>query len=248
VTQLDGKTAIVTGGAGGLGTAIGAALAEVGARVALWDLDGSRAKECAGATEGSLMGIQVDITNRSSVEAALDATVAELGPVDVLVNNAGVDKIEPFLESEESTWERIVAVNYLGTVRCCHVVVPGMVERGVGRVVSIASDAGRIGSSGEVVYSGTKGGIIAFSKALAREVAQNGVTVNVVCPGPTDTPLLDQVAEYSTKLYEGLARAVPMKRIANPSDIAPAVAFLASDDAGYITGQTLSVSGGLTMA
>jgi 2-hydroxycyclohexanecarboxyl-CoA dehydrogenase len=248
VTQLDGKTAIVTGGAGGLGAAIGAALAQRGARVALWDLDGSRAKECAGATDGSLIGVQVDITNRSSVEAALDATVAELGPVDVLVNNAGVDKIEPFLESEESTWERIVAVNYLGTVRCCHVVVPGMVERGVGRVVSIASDAGRIGSSGEVVYSGTKGGIIAFSKALAREVAQNGVTVNVVCPGPTDTPLLDQVAEYSTKLYEGLARAVPMKRIANPSDIAPAVAFLASDDAGYITGQTLSVSGGLTMA
>jgi 2-hydroxycyclohexanecarboxyl-CoA dehydrogenase len=127
-------------------------------------------------------------------------------------------------------------------------VVPGMVERGRGRVVNLASDAGRVGSSGEVVYSGTKGGVIAFSKALAREVAAAGVTVNCVCPGPTDTALLDQVAEVSQKLYDGLARAVPMRRIGQPSDIAPAVAFLASDGAAYITGQTLSVSGGLTMA
>jgi 2-hydroxycyclohexanecarboxyl-CoA dehydrogenase len=128
------------------------------------------------------------------------------------------------------------------------VVVPGMVERGAGRVVNIASDAGRVGSSGEVVYSGTKGGVIAFSKALAREVAAKGVTVNVVCPGPTDTALLDQVADASQKLYDGLAKAIPMRRIGQPADIAPAVAFLASDGAGYITGQTLSVSGGLTMA
>jgi 2-hydroxycyclohexanecarboxyl-CoA dehydrogenase len=156
--------------------------------------------------------------------------------------------IEPFLTSQEATWERIVATNFLGTVRCCHVVVPGMVERRWGRVVNIASDAGRVGSSGEVVYSGTKGGVIAFSKALAREVATAGVTVNVICPGPTDTPLLDQVAQASQKLYDGLARAVPMKRIGQPDDIAPAVVFLASAGAGYVTGQTLSVSGGLTMA
>ena len=194
------------------------------------------------------VGIEVDITSRPSVEQAADATRASLGPVEVLVNNAGIDKIEPFLGSEESTWERIVAVNLLGTVRCCHVLVAGMAERGWGRVINIGSDAGRVGSSGEVVYSGTKGGVIAFSKALAREVAAQNVTVNVVCPGPTDTPLLDQVAEASQKLYDGLARAVPMRRIGQPSDIAPAIAFLASEGAGYITGQTLSVSGGLTMA
>jgi len=133
-------------------------------------------------------------------------------------------------------------------VRCCHVILRGMVERGHGRIINIASDAGRVGSSGEVVYSGTKGGIIAFSKALAREVASKGITVNVVSPGPTDTALLDQVAEANQKLYDGLARAVPMRRIAQPNDIAPAVVFLASEGAGYITGQTLSVSGGLTMA
>jgi len=192
--------------------------------------------------------VEVDITNRTEVEACLELTASELGPIDILVNNAGIEKFEPFLESDESTWERIVAVNYLGTVRCCHVIVPGMVERGFGRIVNIASDAGRVGSSGEVVYSGTKGGVIAFSKALAREVATSGVTVNAVCPGPTDTPLLNQLAEYSSKLYQRLASAVPMKRVAQPSDVAPAVAFLASHAAGYITGQTLSVSGGLTMA
>ena len=194
------------------------------------------------------VGIGVDITARASVEQALAATTDALGPVDVLVNNAGIDTIEPFLDSQEPTWERIVAVNYLGTVRCCHVVVPTMVSRGAGRVVNIASDAGRVGSSGEAVYSGTKGAVIAFSKALAREVAGAGVSVNVVCPGPTDTPLLDQVAQASQKLYDGLARAIPMRRIGQPADVAPAVVFLASDGAGFITGQTLSVSGGLTMA
>jgi 2-hydroxycyclohexanecarboxyl-CoA dehydrogenase len=248
VSDLDGKVAVVTGAAGGIGKALAAALAEAGASVGVWDLDGGRAKEVAAGIGASAVGVEVDITSRASVESALATTSSTLGQVDVLVNNAGIDKIEPFLRSEESTWERIVAVNFLGTVRCCHVVVPGMVEQGGGRVVNIASDAGRVGSSGEVVYSGTKGAVIAFSKGLAREVASNGVTVNVVCPGPTDTPLLDQVADASQKLYDGLAKAVPMRRIAQPRDIAPAVVFLASDGAGYITGQTLSVSGGLTMA
>jgi 2-hydroxycyclohexanecarboxyl-CoA dehydrogenase len=248
VTDLDGRVAIVTGAAGGIGAAIARALVGAGAAAAVWDLAGERAEEVAGGLAGRALGVEVDITSRPSVEAALAATESALGPVDVLVNNAGIDTIEPFLQSEEATWERIVAVNYLGTVRCCHVVVAGMVERGSGRVVNIGSDAGRVGSSGEVVYSGTKGGVIAFSKALAREVAAKGVTVNVVCPGPTDTALLDQVAEASQRLYDGLAKAVPMRRIGQPADIAPAVAFLASDAAGYITGQTLSVSGGLTMA
>lgn len=248
MTDLNGRVAVVTGAAGGIGAAVAGALVDAGAAAAVWDLAGGRAKEVADGLAGRALGVEVDITSRPSVEAALAATESALGPVDVLVNNAGIDTIEPFLTSEEATWERIVAVNYLGTVRCCHVVVPGMVERGAGRVVNIASDAGRVGSSGEVVYSGTKGGVIAFSKALAREVAAKGVTVNVVCPGPTDTALLDQVAEASPKLYDGLAKAIPMRRIGQPADIAPAVAFLASDGAGYITGQTLSVSGGLTMA
>jgi 2-hydroxycyclohexanecarboxyl-CoA dehydrogenase len=244
---LDGKVAVVTGAAGGIGSAIVGALCDAGAAVAAWDLDAATAKQVIDGRDRAI-AVEVDITDRASVEAALAATEEQLGPVSVLVNNAGIDKIERFLDSAESTWERITAVNFLGTVRCCHVVVPGMVERGGGSVICIASDAGRVGSSGEVVYSGTKGGVIAFSKALAREVAASGVTVNVVCPGPTDTPLLDQVAEVSQKLYDGLARAIPMRRIGQPADIAPAVVFLASEGAGFVTGQTLSVSGGLTMS
>ncbi len=240
--QLDGRVAVVTGAAGGIGSAIVSALAGAGASVAAWDL-------APGATDSERsVGLEVDVTDRASVESAHAATVERLGPVDILVNNAGIDVFEPFVDSTEATWERIVAVNFLGTVRCCHVIVPGMIERGQGRIVNVASDAGRVGSSGEVVYSGAKGGIIAFSKALAREAAAAGVTVNAVCPGPTDTPLLAQMAEASPKLHAALARAVPMRRIGEPSDIAPAVVFLASDGAGYITGQTLSVSGGLTMS
>jgi 2-hydroxycyclohexanecarboxyl-CoA dehydrogenase len=247
-----GRVAAVTGGGRGIGAAIADGLAAAGFDVAVLDLDGpSAAKTAAGLAERHgvrAVGVAVDIADPASVPAAVAEVTGAIGPIDVLVNNAGVDVIKPFLSSTEQEWSRIVGVNLLGTVRMTRAVLDGMVERGWGRVVIIGSDAGRVGSSGEVVYSGTKGGVIAFGKALAREVARYGITVNSVCPGPTDTALLDQVAEVSRKLYDGLAKAIPMRRIGRPDDLAPAVAFLASEGAGYITGQTLSVSGGLTMA
>ena len=251
---LAGRVALVTGGAGGIGRAIAAALYAEGAAVAVADLDGDAAVAYAATLEGSetgggrAVGVRIDVSNSSDVGAAIAVAERELGPVEVLVNNAGIDVIEPFVESKEETWRRIVEVNYLGPVLCTRAVLDGMIERGYGRIISISSDAGKVGSSGEVVYSGTKGGLIAFSKALAREVATSGITVNCVCPGPTDTPLLDQIAERSQKMYDSLARAVPMRRLGQPADIAPAVVFLASDGAAFITGQALSVSGGLTMS
>jgi 2-hydroxycyclohexanecarboxyl-CoA dehydrogenase len=250
--HLSGRIAVVTGAGRGIGAAIASQLAEHGAAVAIWDVDGHHAAEtAAGLTAdhgGKAVGIQVDVADRASVDAGVAAVEQQLGPIDVLVNNAGVDVIKPFFESDEQEWDRIIAVNLKGTILCCHRVAPGMVERGRGAIVNIGSDAGRVGSSGEAVYSATKGGVIAFSKTLARELAAKGVRVNCVCPGPTDTALLNQVAEVSQKLYDSLARAIPLRRIGQPTDIAPAVVFLVSDDAGYITGQTLSVSGGLTMS
>jgi 2-hydroxycyclohexanecarboxyl-CoA dehydrogenase len=249
--RFTGKTALVTGSARGIGAAIATRLASEGARVAVCDLDAVGAAKLAEALSTptkQCIGQQVDLADLASVKVAVAEVTEALGPIDVLVNNAGIDRIERFLDSEPATWDQLITVNLRGTIAMCHEVAGSMTERGSGRIVNIASDAGRVGSSGEVVYSGTKGGVIAFSKGLAREVAKRGVTVNVVCPGPTDTALLDQVAEASQKLYDGLARAVPMGRIATPEDIAPAVAFFASDEAGYVTGQTLSVSGGLTMA
>ncbi len=251
---LAGRVALVTGGAGGIGRAIAAALYAEGAAVAVADLDGDAAVAYATALEGAetgggrAVGVRIDVSNSSDVGAAIAVAERELGPVEVLVNNAGIDVIEPFVQSKEQTWRRIVEVNYLGPVLCTRAVLDGMIEQGYGRIISISSDAGKVGSSGEVVYSGTKGGLIAFSKALAREVATAGITVNCVCPGPTDTPLLDQIAERSQKMYDSLARAVPMRRLGQPADIAPSVVFLASDGAAFITGQALSVSGGLTMS
>ncbi|MEM9606243.1 MAG: glucose 1-dehydrogenase [Actinomycetota bacterium] len=247
-----GGNAIVTGGAGGIGSAIGDALARDGWNVAIWELDVDAAEERAEALASDhgvqAVGVHVDISSLDAVGRALAETEARLGPVEALVNNAGIDVIKPFVDSTEDEWDRIIAVNLKGTIACCRAVIDGMVERGSGRVVNIASDAGRVGSSGEAVYSATKGGVIAFTKTLARETARSGVRVNCVCPGPTETALLGQLAEYSEKLYAGLARAIPVGRTAQPDDVAPAVAFLISDGAGYITGQTLSVSGGLTMA
>jgi 2-hydroxycyclohexanecarboxyl-CoA dehydrogenase len=246
--SLDGSIALVTGAARGIGAAIAQRLADAGATVVIADLDGDEAASTAATLPGKAMGVAVDVSTSSSVADALDRVRAEVGPPDILVNNAGVDVIKPFVDSTEEEWDRIIAVNLKGPINCSRAVIDAMIERGSGRIINIASDAGRVGSSGEAVYSATKGGVIAFTKTLAREMARHGITVNCVCPGPTETALLGQVAEYSQKLYDGLARAIPLGRTAQPDDIAPAVAFLASPEAGYITGQTLSVSGGLTMA
>jgi 2-hydroxycyclohexanecarboxyl-CoA dehydrogenase len=249
---LDGRLAVVTGGGRGIGAAITAALAEAGADVAVWDLDRRNARDLASSVARErgvrAVGLEVDVSDTGAIDRATQQVEDELGTVDVLVNNAGIDAVGPFLDSDEVSWNRIIAVNLKGTIACCHRLLRGMVNRGRGRVVNIGSDAGKVGSSGEAVYSATKGGVIALTKALAREVASRGVTVNCVCPGPTQTALLDQLAEASPKLHDSLARAIPLRRVAHPTDITPAVVFLASDESAYITGQALSVSGGLTMS
>lgn len=245
---LAGKVVLVTGAARGIGAGIARAAAEAGAAVALGDVAEISVREAAAALGARALPLLMDVSDARSVRAAVDEAEARLGPIDTLVNNAGIDVIGPFLESNVETWERLWAVNLRGTLLATRAVLHGMVARERGRIVNIGSDAGRVGSSGEAVYSATKGGVIAFTKTLAREVARHGVTVNCVCPGPTDTELLEQVRAYDEKLHASLARAIPLRRLGRPEDVAAAVVFLASDAAAYITGQTLSVSGGLTMA
>lgn len=248
--MLPPRVAIVTGAARGIGHAIAARLCAAPMDVALCDLDAvaaQRAAEELGGGKARTLAVPLDVSDAEAVREAFGRVAAELGPVDVLVNNAGIDKIEPFVESREETWDRLIAVNLKGTILCCRAALDGMIERARGCIVNLGSDAGRVGSTGEAVYSATKGGVIAFSKTLAREVARHGIRVNCVCPGPTDTALLAQVEAYSPKLYEGLARSIPLRRIGEPDEIAAVVAFLVSDDARYVTGQTLSVNGGLTM-
>jgi 2-hydroxycyclohexanecarboxyl-CoA dehydrogenase len=228
---LKGKTAIVTGGAAGIGAAIVARFKEEGTRVVNFDLKGDP---------------PVDITDYAAVKHA----VAAAGPVDILVNNAGWDMFKPFLATDPAFWQKIISINLVGPMNLLHCVLPGMLERGGGKVVNIASDAGRVGSSGEAPYSACKGGIIAMTKTIAREVASKGVRLNTVCPGLTETGMLEsfmQGAGNPDKLREAYRRAVPIGRLGKPEDIAGAVLFLASDDAEFITGQTISVSGGLTM-
>jgi 2-hydroxycyclohexanecarboxyl-CoA dehydrogenase len=245
-------TALVTGAARGIGRAIGLELGAGGRAIAVADVRAAEAEETAAAIEaagGRATAVEMDVTDSGSVTTAVERVESELGPIEVLVNNAGWDELRPFLETDENFWDRVLEINFKGCMRVTRVVLPGMVERGFGRLVNISSDAGRVGSSLESVYSGAKGGVIAFTKTIAREVARSGVTANTVCPGPTRTPLLESMADTSgEKLFDALVRAVPMRRLGEPEDVAAAVAFLASDRAGYITGQTLSVSGGLTMA
>jgi 2-hydroxycyclohexanecarboxyl-CoA dehydrogenase len=250
----NGRVAFVTGGARGIGEAIARGLAEDGLAVAVGDLRATEAQEVADAINaagGRGVAVEIDVTSTDSVQSAISAASDQLGKIDVLVNNAGWDDLKPFVQTDEVLWDRVIEINYKGVLRTTHAVLPGMIDRGWGRIINIGSDAGRVGSSLESVYSGAKGGIIAFTKTVAREVARKGVTANVVCPGPTDTPFLKQViAEQgdADKVLGAMVSAVPMKRLAEPAEIASAVRFFARDDAAYITGQTLSVSGGLTMA
>jgi 2-hydroxycyclohexanecarboxyl-CoA dehydrogenase len=243
------RVALVTGAARGIGAAVAAALAAQGHAVALGDLRHDDAGETASAIGRRTLAVALDVTDTASVADAVAKIEQELGPVEILVNNAGWDELKPFVKTDEPFWDRVIEVNFKGCLRTTRAVLPGMVERGFGRIVNIGSDAGRVGSSLEGVYSGAKGGVIAFTKTIAREVARKGVTANAVCPGPTDTPMIREMeTEGGGKLIEALERAVPMRRLARPEEIAAAVAFFASDEAGFITGQTLSVSGGLTMA
>jgi 2-hydroxycyclohexanecarboxyl-CoA dehydrogenase len=250
---LDGKIALVTGAGGGIGTAICERLAQEGCHVAAWDRDADAALatgEKIRALGGRASTHVVDITDYAAVSKAVTSIATDQGGIDVLINNAGFDRFANFLDTTPEQWESIIAVNLRGTLNMHHVVLPLLRERGWGRVVNIASDAGRVGSSMEAVYSACKGGIIAFTKSVARELARTGIRLNVVCPGPTDTPLLAQFLESGedgAKILKALERAVPMKRIGRPDDVPGIVAFLASDDAEYITGQVISVSGGLTM-
>lgn len=244
-----GRVALVTGGAGGIGAEICRQLAAAGHRVAVADLPGADTAAVAGPIRG--LPVEIDVTDPVSVDTALDAVVDDLGPVTILVNCAGWDELKPFLDTDESFLHRVLEINLAGPIRVTRGVLRHMIEDGWGRVVNIASDAGRVGSSLEAVYSAAKGGLIAFTKTVARETARHGVTANAVCPGPTRTPLLEQIVDASSsgqKVIDAMVRAVPMRRLGQPTDLAPAVVFLASPEAGYITGQTLSVSGGLTMA
>jgi 2-hydroxycyclohexanecarboxyl-CoA dehydrogenase len=243
--RLDGKIAIVTGAGQGIGKAIAEKLAAEGATVVVSDLDEAAAKATASALPGAV-AVRADVTDRQGVQAMVDGIVQQFGRVDVLVNNAGWDKASAFVDSDPADWERAIAVNLFGVLHTCKAVLPLMVGQGSGAVVNLGSDAGRVGSSGEAVYSAAKGGVIAFTKSLAREMARHQVRVNCVCPGPTDTALFASFA--GPKLREALTKAIPFRRLGQPADVANVVAFLVSDEASFVTGQTVSVSGGLTMS
>jgi 2-hydroxycyclohexanecarboxyl-CoA dehydrogenase len=252
--RFTGRTVVVTGGGGGIGGATCRRFATEGAKVAVMDIDLGSAEKVAQdirATGGQARAYACDITDRAAVDAAVAGTESELGPIAVLVNNAGWDVFKPFVRTEPADWHRLIAINLIGALNMHHAILPLMVGRGGGRIVNIASDAARVGSSGEAVYAACKGGLVALSKTLAREHSRHGITVNVVCPGPTDTALFADFkagASNPDKLIAAFTRSIPLGRIGQPDDLPGAIAFFASDDAGFVTGQVLSVSGGLTMA
>lgn len=246
--NLASRTAVITGAASGIGKACAAALAEAGAHVIVADIDADKGQAVAAALRA--VGrradfVPVDMADPASIVEFAAAVQAQWGTVDVLVNGAGWGRTAPFVEGSTEFWDKLVALNLVGPMALAKALLPAMMERGGGKIVNIASDAGRVGSLGETVYSGAKGGLIAFTKSLARETARYGINVNCVCPGPTDTPLMAAVPD---KVKEALTKAIPFRRLARPEEVADAVAFFASERSSYITGQVLSVSGGLTMA
>ncbi|MBE2243287.1 MAG: SDR family oxidoreductase [Burkholderiaceae bacterium] len=245
---LKDKIVVVTGAASGIGRATAQIFAGEGARVVVADVDAARGEAAAAeirAEGGSADFMPVDMTDTASIDTFAAAVQEKFGAVDVLVNGAGWGRTAPFWEGTPEFWSKLVALNFVGPMQLTKALLPAMIERSSGRIVNVSSDAGRVGSLGETVYSGAKGGLIAFTKSLAREVARYQINVNCVCPGPTDTPLMAAVPE---KVQEGLKKAIPFRRLAKPSEVADAIVFFASDRASYVTGQVVSVSGGLTMA
>jgi len=244
---FENKVAVVTGAASGIGKATAEALAEAGATVICGDIDRDKGEAAAAAIRNKDQKaefLRVDMTDEASINAFAEAVQTKAGAVDILVNGAGWGQTRPFWETTPDLWDKLIALNFVGPMKLAKALLPKMMERGSGKIVNIASDAGRVGSLGETVYSGAKGGLIAFTKSLARETARYNINVNCVCPGPTETPLLFAVPE---KHLEAFKKAIPFRRFGKPSEIADAVVFFASDRASYITGQVLSVSGGLTM-
>jgi 2-hydroxycyclohexanecarboxyl-CoA dehydrogenase len=248
--RLEERIALVTGGASGIGAATARRLAAEGGRVAIADLDVDGARAIAGEIDGA--AVPMDVTDAASVRAGVAAAEEALGPIDVLVNNAGTDRFAFFVNTDEELWDFVLRVNLRGTIAVTHAVLGGMQSRGRGAIVNVASEAGRVGSQGSVIYSAAKGGVISFTRAVAREAARYGVRANAVAPGPIDTPLLaaaaERYGEIGERLKQGMIDATVMRRIGRPEEVAATIAFLASDDASYLTGQTLNVSGGLSMA
>ncbi len=243
--RFEGRKALVTGGASGIGAAVARRLAAEGADVTIGDLNLEGAAEVAGEVSG--LAIELDVADLGSAQAAVESAGA---PIDILVNNAGTDEFGFFIQTTPEQWEKVIAVNLKGVLNCTYAALPGMQEAGYGRIVSVASEAGRVGSKGSAVYSAAKGGVIAFTKVMAREGARFGITANAIAPGPIETPLLMQAKEFGEigeKIIETMKEGTQLKRLGQPDEVAAAIAFLASDDASYVTGECLGVSGGMGM-